>query len=133
MARKLRFSLEFMDAFAGKKLPGMRYAGVVYDHGERPELIRQLPNDGVDIQDERVYWDLPLPGGGCICKCLLELLVAQKHELAVEEDAYRLVAAQVGFDVAGVPDSEEDSALFDDYRRNGDLGLRPDLESGQLG
>ncbi len=58
LPQKLKFSLEFMDAWARAwsqqrpKGKSMKYAGIVHDHSERPDLIRQLPNDGVDIQDE---------------------------------------------------------------------------------
>ena len=50
-ARTLRFSIEFMDAFAQNRLEGMTFLGVCYDNPERPEILRQLPND-IDIQNE---------------------------------------------------------------------------------
>ena len=50
-SRTLRFSIDFMDAFAQNRMDGMTFLGVCYDNHERPEIIRQLPND-VDIQNE---------------------------------------------------------------------------------
>jgi hypothetical protein len=50
-SRTLRFSLEFMDAFAQLRLEGMTFLGVCYDNPERPEIMRHLPND-IDIQNE---------------------------------------------------------------------------------
>ena len=50
-SRTLRFSLEFMDAFAQRRLEGMTFLGVCYDNPERPEIMRHLPND-IDIQNE---------------------------------------------------------------------------------
>ena len=39
-ARRLRFSIEFLDAFADNKLKGMKFCGVCYDTSERPEVLR---------------------------------------------------------------------------------------------
>jgi hypothetical protein len=50
-SRSLRFSLDFMDAFAQHRLEGMTFLGVCYDNPERPEIMRHLPND-IDIQNE---------------------------------------------------------------------------------
>ena len=50
-SRSLRFSMDFMDAFAQHRLEGMTFLGVCYDNPERPEIMRHLPND-IDIQNE---------------------------------------------------------------------------------
>ena len=50
-SRALRFSIEFMDAFAQNFMDGMTFLGVCYDNPERPEITRHLPND-IDIQNE---------------------------------------------------------------------------------
>ena len=50
-SRTLRFSIEFMDAFAQNRMDGMTFLGVCYDNPERPEIMRHLPND-IDIQNE---------------------------------------------------------------------------------
>ena len=50
-SRTLRFSIEFMDAFAQNRMDGMKFLGVCYDNPDRPCVIRQLPND-IDIQNE---------------------------------------------------------------------------------
>ena len=50
-SRTLRFSIEFMDAFAQNRMDGMIFLGVCYDNPDRPDVIRQLPND-IDIQNK---------------------------------------------------------------------------------
>ena len=120
-ARRLRFSLEFMDAFANEKMPGMTFCGVMYDCPDRPEFVRQLPND-VDIQHEKFFWNLP--SGECICKSLVELRDMQPDELTPEDhiDSYKEVADQLGYDILGVPATDLDNSKFDEYRRANDLG-----------
>ena len=120
-ARRLRFSLEFMDAFANEKMPGMTFCGVMYECPERPEFVRQLPND-VDIQHEKFFWNLP--SGECICKSLVELRDMQPDELTPEDhiDSYKEVADQLGYDILGVPATDLDNSKFDEYRRANDLG-----------
>jgi hypothetical protein len=119
-SRSLRFSLEFMDAFAAEKEAGMTFAGVMYDNSERPEIVRQLPND-VDIQHEKFWWNRKC--GQCICLSLLELQDAKLYQLSEgQADGYKYVCDELGYDVAGVPASEEDNLKFTEYRKNGDLG-----------
>ena len=69
-ARSLRFSIEFLDAFAENRLSGMKFRGVSYENADRPEIIRHLAND-IDIQNETFWWDMP--SGECICRSLLQL------------------------------------------------------------
>ena len=50
----LTFSLEFMATVAELKRPGAKYVGICFE-SERPEIVPQLPDGGLDIQDEPVY------------------------------------------------------------------------------
>ena len=50
----LTFSLEFMAAVAELKRPGAKYVGIRFE-SERPEILAQLPDGGLNIQDEPVY------------------------------------------------------------------------------
>jgi hypothetical protein len=141
-SRSLRFSLEFMDAFAAEKEGGMTFAGVMYDNSERPEIVRQLPND-IDIQHEKFWWNRKC--GQCICLSLLELRDAKLDEYSQgHADGYKHVCDELGYDFAGVPSSEEDDLKFTEYRKSGDLGplherhwereinwKKPDKESDQ--
>ena len=96
-----RFTLEFMDAF-GRARCGAAYSGVCYENPERPELHKKLPSDGVDIQNERVYWDLAC--GKSVCMSLVELKHASEEDLAADgEDAYRAVGGVLGYYIAGTP------------------------------
>ena len=96
--------------------------GVCYDNPERPEILRQLPNE-TDIQNEQFWWDRP--NGSCICASLLELRDKTGDMMSKEgdPDAYERVADQLGYDTVGVPASDEDDLQFSEYRQSGDLGL----------
>ena len=98
--------------------------GLCYDNPERPEILRQLPNE-TDIQNEQFWWDRP--NGSCICASLLELRDKTGDMMCKEggPDAYERVAVadQLGYDTAGVPASETDDLKFSEYRQSGDLGL----------
>ena len=109
-ARSLRFSLEFMDAFAENKLSGMSFRGVTYEGAERPEILYHLSND-IDIQNEMFWWDLP--SGGCICKSLLQLSDETLGMTTPEgdSDAYQIVGSELGYDTLGIPDAEQDHLL----------------------
>ena len=109
-ARSLRFSIEFLDAFAENKLPGMTFRGVSYDNAERPEIIRHLAND-IDIQNETFWWDLP--SGECICRSLLQLMDDTLDMIIPEgsADAYQIVGSELGYDTLGIPGTEQDSLL----------------------
>ena len=96
--------------------------GVCHDNPERPEILRQLPNE-TDIQNEQFWWDRP--NGSCICASLLELRDKTGDMMSKEgdPDAYERVADQLGYDTAGVPASDADDLKFSEYRQSGDLGL----------
>jgi hypothetical protein len=122
-ARRLRFSIDFMNAFAANKKATLTFKGVCYDNSERPEIVCQLPNQE-DIQHERFYWE-DTSTGGCVCLSLLELRDA-KEDLTVPEgsqEALHVIADQFGYDVLGFPSTKEDEALFDEYRQ-GSLGSK---------
>ena len=88
---------------------------------ERPEILRQLPND-IDIQNEQFWWDRR--NGACICASLLELRDKKSDMMSKEGDpeAYERVADQLGYDTVGVPASDDDDLKFSEYRQSGDLG-----------
>ena len=102
----LCFSMPFMDTLAESKKPGTTFKGIVFDT-DRPEIIRQMPNGGIGIQDEPVYWVLPC--GRCECWSMRELAAAHDDHFAPVDsnEAYRAVAREFGYDVLGVaPDSD---------------------------
>lgn len=73
-----RFAHEFMDAVAENMKAGSKYKGIAFD-SERPEILEQLPDGGLDIQDEPVYWTLP--DGRCVCWSLREISKLNTDEL----------------------------------------------------
>ena len=111
-ARRLRFSIDFMDAFAANKKPTLTFKGVCYDNVERPEIVKDLPNPD-DIQHERFYWE-DKASGSCVCMSLVELRDATDDMLAVEggEEALHTIADKFGYDVVGWPASRDDEDLF---------------------
>ena len=120
-SRTLRFSVQFMDAFAQNRLDGMTFLGVCYDNPERPEITRHLPND-IDIQNEQFWWQLP--SGETTCKSLIELRDGTLDMMLPEDsaEAYEHVCSQLGYVALGVPKTEADVLKFEEYRRSGDQG-----------
>ena len=50
----INFSLEYMQAFAEYKYPSTVYEGISFE-GDRPEILLQVPDGGLDIQDVPVH------------------------------------------------------------------------------
>ena len=74
----LTFSIEFMKAVAANVHQGVQFKGIAYDQ-ERAAIVEQLPHEGVDVQDEPLYW--VLPDGRCECWSVRKLEEAQPEEL----------------------------------------------------
>lgn len=103
---RLNFPVNFMSALASNVHEKIEFKGVAFD-GERPQLMLQLPNDGVDVQDEMAHWTLP--DGRCVCLSARQLADLQEDQFFEEdaEEAYRAVAQQLGYDCLGkAPDAE---------------------------
>jgi hypothetical protein len=107
----LTLTPDFLAAVAFNVKPGTTWQGVCYDEADRIEILPLLPNGGVDAQDQELYWTLPC--GKCICMSVRRLAEAHEDELAASdaEEAYRAVAAQLGYDCLGAADSGEVLAL----------------------
>ena len=110
-----------MDAFAQNRMSGMKFLGVCYDNPERPELLRQLPNE-IDIQSEHFWWQLP--SGETTCKSLIELRDSTFDMILPEDssEAYEMICSQLGYDTLGVPKTEDDVKKFEEYRESSGLG-----------
>ena len=110
----LCFTMRFLDEFAERRWPGMRYRGVTFDNPERPEIYEQLPKAGYDMQHHPVYWVLPC--GRCVCMSLRELYLAKPDQLLPQnsKEAYREIASELHFDVLGVAQEEP----FADFKEN---------------
>ena len=78
----LTFSVDFMSALASNVNENIEFKGVAFD-GERPQLMVQLPNDGIDIQDEAVHWTLP--DGRCVCMSARQLADLQEDQLVADD------------------------------------------------
>ena len=74
----LTFSLEWMQAVADNVRAGIVYKGIAYE-SERPDLVLELPNDGIDVQRETAHW--VLPDGRCVAWTVLELAEKRPDEL----------------------------------------------------
>ena len=72
-----------MQAVADNVKPGIKYHGIVYE-SDRPTIVQELPNGGVDVQHEPVHWILP--DGRSVVWTVAELAQAKSDEL-VDPDA----------------------------------------------
>ena len=79
----LTFTVEWMQAVADHVQAGIKYHGIVYE-SDRPEIIHELPNGGVDVQREPVHWILP--DGRSVVWTVAELAQKKADEL-VDPDA----------------------------------------------
>jgi len=106
----LKFSCEFMEAVAGNVLGGaefgVQFKGIAFE-GEKPSILHRMPSNGLDIQDTPVFWTLP--GGQCVCWSVRQLSEAPEDQLypGDDEEAYKIVAAEMGYDVLGKAAEEE--------------------------
>jgi hypothetical protein len=90
------FDVNFMK-HVGRNVHGaIQFKGVCFDGGERPDLRVQVPNGGMDILDEPVFWSLP--DGRVVCWPLLTLKDKRADELLEENthDVYRAIAKEFG-------------------------------------
>ena len=83
-----------MHAVAANVHSGTQYKGIVFDQ-ERAKIILQVPRDGLDIQEEPVYW--VLPDGRCECWSVQELAEAHEDDIlhardGQADDAYNNIA-----------------------------------------
>ena len=90
------FSVEWLNAFAELKKPGISYLGVSYENVERPEIVSDLPKSGVDIQDVPLFWNFP--SGRCDSYTMLQLRSLPGDEFlssdADADEAYLEMAKQ---------------------------------------
>ena len=110
----LLFSFEFMQAVAEVTQPGCEFVGVAYDN-KNVDVQRALPNDGVDLQEEPVYW--LMPSGRTQCWSVKHLAEATGDQLAEgdPDKEYETVAEKWGYHCLGMPVNDGDLAdLLDD-------------------
>ena len=124
------FTVKSMDALAELKWKGTAYRGFCNENDERPELRLDVPKDGLDIQHEPVYWDLPC--GRTICCSPLQFIDMRDDELMPmdSDGAYAEIASLFGFDALGVVDGEKPEQLFANFRE--DVGTLADERWKQL-
>jgi len=102
-----------MKAVAANLHDGVQFKGVAYDQ-ERAAIVEHLPNEGVDIQDEPLYW--VLPDGRCECWTVRKLHAAQPDELVhtseeTVDEAYQFVAKAFGYEILGKASDEHIDAF----------------------
>ena len=109
----LTFSIEFMKAVAANVHAGVQFKGVAYDQ-ERASIVEHLPHEGVDIQDEPLFW--VLPDGRCECwsvrrlhEALPDMLVHASDDTL--DEAYNHVADAFGYEILGKASDEDIDAL----------------------
>jgi hypothetical protein len=109
----MTFSVEWMQAVAASVSPGITYKGIAYE-GDRPDISQDLPNGGIDLPKEPVYWILP--DGRCVCWSVAELAEKKQDELLESNalKAYETIGNQLDFHPLGMLDDE----TFEAYRDN---------------
>ena len=92
--------------------PGIIFKGIVLEDSDRLDIKNTLPNDGVDIFDEPLYW--ALPDGRIVCWSVRELARKRRDELFLDDasTAYLEIAKELGYDVLGKPLCEHEFELF---------------------
>ena len=55
----LVFTIDYAEALGEAVHEGIAFKGIIAYEFEAPTLLKQLPNGGVDCQDEKVYWTMP--------------------------------------------------------------------------
>ena len=122
----LIFTIEFMDMFANNKIPGCSYAGIIsFNAVGCVDIVRVLPNNGVDIQHVEVYWDLS--SGHTFRMSLFKLSVLHFDAKLQLYDLNRVgmyieVGRSIGFDILGVPETVDDEIAFHKYCINPTIG-----------
>lgn len=91
-----RFDINFMKRVGVNVHPAVQFKGICFDGGERPEVRAQVPNGGLNILVEVVFWSLR--DGRVVPWSLLELKGKRPDELleANSHKAYRDVAQEFG-------------------------------------
>ena len=100
-----------MEAVANNVLPGIKYKGIVYE-GDAQHFSPDLPNAGIDVQNEIVNW--LLPDGRCMAWTVAELAQKRPDELIdpSAREAYFAVGKDLGYLPLGMLPDEE----FEIYR-----------------
>ena len=91
-----RFDINFMKHVAVNVHAAVQFKGICFDSGERPELRVQVPNGGLNIHNEPVYWSLY--DGRVENWTLLEPIAKRQDELLEpnSHEAYRQIAKEFG-------------------------------------
>ena len=105
-----------MHAVAANVHSGIQYKGIAFGQ-ERAQILLQVPRDGLDIQEEPVYW--VLPDGRCECWSVSELAEARDDELHQEcegelTNAYKSIAQAFGYHSLGTASNEDLEAFRND-------------------
>ena len=108
----MTFSVEWMQVVAASVLPGITYKGIAYE-GDRPDIAPDLPNGGIDLQNEPVCW--VLPDGRCVRWSVAELAEKKEDELLDTNalQAYETIGKQLDFHPLGMLDDETVEAYRD--------------------
>ena len=98
----LTFTLAFMNAVAKNVQDGCEFAGIVFENAELA-LQKSLPNDGIDLQDEPVYWTMS--NGQTLCRSVRQLARAKADELTEGDPSasYASIAQEFNYHCLGIP------------------------------
>eukprot|EP00973_Karenia_brevis_P043059 5962173-Karenia_brevis.AAC.1 len=82
--------------------------------GERPSYLREVPKDGIDVQDEPVYW--VLPKGRCACWSVRQLAAADPTDLTHPQtkEAYEYASEKLNLCCLGAVEKDKLAEFFSD-------------------
>ena len=112
----LHFDIEYMHNYAKWKCPegNAAYVGICFE-GEQSTFQCEVPDGGVDIQDQTVYWSFPC---GVSSFSLRELHLTSNDELLAPEEpfqAYFDIAEEMHFDLVGVCENDGELSQYHYY------------------
>ena len=116
--RELRFDVEYMQGMAkwksGYSSEGAQYVGISYE-GHRPAFHCEVPDGGLDIQEQPVYWHF---ANGVDLLSLRDVYALPESHFEIqdaEDVRYLTLGSQMGWDLLGVCEDEVSLAEYDLY------------------
>ena len=100
-----------MQGMAAWKSAGAQYVGITYE-SDRPVFQCEVPNGGLDIQDEQVYWHF---ASGAACYSLRQLYTTPESDFKLyeEDEPYLAIGRKMGWDLLGICENEVHLAEYD--------------------
>ena len=118
--RELRFDVEYMQGMAKWKSGAnsnehAQYVGISYE-SDRPAFQYEVPDGGLDIQDQPVYWQF---ANGVDLFSLRQVYSMSEANFEIQgevDERYLNLGSQMGWDLLGICEDEISLAEYDSHR-----------------